>query len=85
MFSQTNEQKKYNPPDPTAHHEIKDDDYVPVLRKDQERSPAYNYSMNNIITVQVNVDENGQNIVGDAANKPSIAVDQTDLDRMTAV
>lgn len=83
IFSQTNQQKKDNPPDPTAHHEIKDDDYVPVLRKDQERSPAYNYSMENIVTVQVNVDANGQNIVGDAANEPSIAVDQTDPNRIT--
>jgi len=83
IFSQTNQQKKDNPPDPTAHHEIKDDDYVPVLKKDQERSPAYNYSMDNIVTVQVNVDDNGQNIVGDAANEPSIAVDQTDPNRIT--
>jgi len=83
IYSQTKEQKKGNPPDPTAHHEIKDDDYIPVLRKDQERSPAYNYSMNNIITVQVNVDDNGQNIVGDAANEPSIALDQTDPNRIT--
>ena len=28
-------------------------------------------------SVQVNVDENGQNILGDAANEPSIAVDST--------
>jgi len=82
IFSQTNEQKKGNPPNPTAHHEIKDDDYIPDLRGSQERSPAYNYSMNNIITVQVNVDENGQNIVGDAANEPSIAVDPNDPNRM---
>jgi len=79
VFSQTNES---NPPDPTAHHEVKDDDYVPDLRKSQERSPAYKYSMNNITTVQVNVDENGQNIVGDAANEPSIAVDPNDNNRM---
>ena len=32
--------------------------------------------------VQVNVDSLGQNIVGDAANEPSIAVDLTDTDRM---
>ncbi len=29
-------------------------------------------------SVQVNVDENGDNIVGDAANEPSIAIDPTD-------
>jgi hypothetical protein len=82
IFSQTNEQKKHNPPDPTAHHEIKDDDYVPDLRESQERSPAYNYSMNNIVTTQVNVDVNGQNIVGDAANEPSIAVDPNDHNKI---
>jgi hypothetical protein len=31
---------------------------------------------------QVNVDANGNNIVGDAANEPSIAVDPTDLSKM---
>jgi hypothetical protein len=82
IFSQTNEPKRHNPPDPTAHHEIKDDDYVPDLRETQERSPAYNYSMNNIITVQVNVDASGQNIVGDAANEPSIALDPTNNNKM---
>jgi hypothetical protein len=82
IFSQTDEQQKHNPPDPTAHHEIKDDDYVPDLRKSQERSPAYHFSTNNIITTQVNVDANGQNIVGDAANEPSIAVDPTDHNRI---
>jgi len=83
IFSQTNEQKKHNPPDPTAHHEVKDDDYVPDLRESQERSAAYNYSTSDIFTVQVNVDGNGQNIVGDAANEPSIAVDPTDRNRIT--
>ncbi len=83
IFAQTNEQIKSNPPNPTEHHEIKDDDYIPDLRESQGRSPAYNYSMNNITTVQVNVDVNGQNIVGDAANEPSIAVDPNDPNRMT--
>jgi hypothetical protein len=75
LFSQTNEQKTHKPPDPTKHHEVKDDDYVPVSRDNQGRSPAYNYSMSDIFTVQVNVDASGQNIVGDAANEPSIALD----------
>ncbi|MCJ7554787.1 MAG: glycoside hydrolase, partial [Ignavibacteriaceae bacterium] len=82
IISQTTKQKISKAPDPTAHHEIKDDDYVPVLRKNQGRSPAYKYSMSNISTVQVNVDENGQNIVGDAANEPSIAVDPNGPNRM---
>jgi hypothetical protein len=77
IFSQTNEQKKHINPDPRLHHEVKDDDYVPVDRESQGRSPAYNYTMSTITTHQVNVDQNGQNIVGDAANEPSIAVDPT--------
>jgi len=35
---------------------------------------------NGFESVQVNVDRNGMNIVGDAANEPSIAVDPTDPD-----
>ena len=82
IFSQTNEHKNDNPPNPAQHREIKDDDYIPELRHSQGRSPAYKYSMKNITTVQVNVDENGQNIVGDAANEPSIALDPNDHNRI---
>ncbi len=81
IYSQSN-QKKNNTTDPTSHHEFKDDNYVPNLRDSQGRSPAYNYSMNSITTTQVNVDANGQNIVGDAANEPSIAIDRNDPNRM---
>ncbi len=35
------------------------------------------------ISYQVNVDANGNNIVGDAANEPSIAVDPTDSNKIT--
>jgi hypothetical protein len=35
------------------------------------------------VSFQVNVDANGQNILGDAANEPSIAVDPTDGNKMT--
>ncbi len=82
-FSQTNEQINDKQLNPKLHHEVKDDDYVPDLRDSQERSPAYNYSMSNITTVQVNVDDIGQNIVGDAANEPSIAVNPIDRNKMT--
>jgi len=40
------------------------------------------YVRNGHVSVQVNVDANGNNIVGDAANTPSIAVDPTNPDRM---
>ena len=62
--------------------EFPDDDYIPVHREDQERSPAYNYSTNNIFTVQVNVDQFGMNILGDAANEPSIAIDPNNPNNM---
>ena len=39
------EQSKYRSNDPRLHHEVKDDDYIPIDRESQGRSPAYNYSM----------------------------------------
>lgn len=75
-------QQKNNPPDKTAHQESKEGEYYPDLRESQQRSPAYNYSMNSIVTVQVNVDASGQNIVGDAANEPSIAINFNDKNIM---
>lgn len=83
IFSHTNAQEKHKQPSPTLHHEVKGDDYVPISRDDLGRSPAYRYSMADITTVQVNVDGNGLNIVGDAANEPSIAVDPNDPYKMT--
>jgi hypothetical protein len=62
--------------------EIQDDPYVPDIRADHPRTPAYRYSSSNIWTVQVNVDESGNNIVGDAANEPSITFDPNDPDKM---
>jgi hypothetical protein len=82
IFSQTDKQEKRKQPDPTLHNEIPDDNYVPVSRESQEKSPAFHYSMNNIVTVQVNVDGSGLNIVGDAANETSIAVDPNDHNRI---
>ena len=83
VFSQTNQQQNGNRHDPRLHHEVKDDDYVPVSRDDLGRSPAYHYTNAGITTVQVNVDANGLNIVGDAANEPSIAIDPNDHNKMT--
>ncbi|UCC29970.1 MAG: hypothetical protein JSU86_17440, partial [Phycisphaerales bacterium] len=34
------------------------------------------------VSIQVNVDSYGNNIVGDAANEPSIAIDPTDPDKI---
>ena len=60
------------------HDERAKSEYVPVNKDLMERSPAYRVSSSDVFTNQVNVDSNGDNIVGDAANEPSIAVDPTD-------
>jgi len=64
------------------HQEIPNDAFILVDRANMERSPAYNSNSTGIMTRQVNVDGNGENIVGDAANEPSIAVDPTNPNRI---
>ena len=63
--------------------EFPDDEYVPVQKEKQQRSPAYRFSSSDFFAVQVNVDEFGQNIVGDAANEPSIAIDPANPNNMS--
>ncbi len=60
-----------------ARMEVLNDPYIPVPREARRTSPAVRWSRNGYVSVQVNVDENGDNIEGDAANEPSIAVDPT--------
>ena len=62
--------------------EFQEGDYVPSPRKDHATSPAYRYFSTNFFTVQVNVDDFGNNIVDDAANEPSIAFDVNDPNKM---
>lgn len=62
--------------------EVPDDPYVPSPLAEHPRSPATRIATGSFLAVQVNVDALGQNIVGDAANEPSLAVDPTDPDRM---
>jgi hypothetical protein len=59
-----------------------DDPFVPVDRATMPRSPGRTVTRGPFTSVQVNVDEFGNNIVGDAANEPSIAVDPNDTSRM---
>lgn len=68
---------KYPPGAREAYKEIPDDPYIASPRSEHERSPALRVFRDSHFTVQVNVDAFGQNIVGDAANEPSIAVDGT--------
>jgi hypothetical protein len=62
--------------------EVPTDPYVQVDRSTMPTSPAYRYSSNTFFAVQVNVDDSSRNIVGDAANEPSIAVDPINSDRI---
>jgi len=63
------------------HHEFPDDSYLPPPT-DRKKTLAPRLKNTGIFTTQVNVDANGYNIVGDAANEPSIAVDPINPDRM---
>jgi len=65
------------------HSETMDDAYLPNAFNNQKTTPAYKYSNaatklsangSSIFTIQVNVDGSGQNIWGDAANEPNIAL-----------
>jgi len=64
------------------HHETPEGNYVPIDRKSMPTSPAYRYTSHGFFAVQANVDSLGMNIVGDAANEPSIAVDPTNPNRI---
>ena len=64
------------------HHESPDDAYSPNPFDNEKTSPAYRYNGDNYFVTQVNINELGLNILGDAANEPSIAVDPTNPNRM---
>ncbi len=64
------------------HNETPDDPYKPRIESEIETSPAYRTRGSNYTTVQVNVNEDGENILWDAANEPSISVDHNNPDRM---
>jgi hypothetical protein len=55
---------------------------APVRRESQARSPRAIVMQGLHQSIQVNVDELQKNIVGDAANEPSIAIDPTDPDNI---
>ena len=64
------------------HNETPDDPYLASPRSSMEKGPAYRISNSTYFTVQVNVDGDGNDIIGDAGNETSIAVDPTNPDRM---
>ena len=60
------------------HREVPGDPYVGVPAWNRRTSPPTRAVRGGFTSVQVNVDALGQNVIGDAANEPSIAVDLTD-------
>jgi hypothetical protein len=65
-----------------GHWEVPADPYITVSPEARRTSPARQWIRNDFVSVQVNVDAEGNNILGDAANEPSIAVDPTNTNRM---
>ena len=64
------------------HREVMDDKFMPGSVNNSDRSPAYRFESSVFFTTQVNVSAQGQNILNDAANEPSLAVDPTNPNRM---
>jgi hypothetical protein len=64
------------------HHEMPDDAYSPNSHQNTKTSPAYSIRGDVFFTTQVNINALGLNILGDAANEPSIAIDPTNPNRM---
>lgn len=78
-----NAQRNGNIPAKSAmHHEVMEQPYVQDDLSKHPRSKAYTYKGVEFFTTQVNVDANGMNIVGDAANEPSIGIDPKNPERM---
>ncbi|MEO8149418.1 MAG: T9SS type A sorting domain-containing protein [Bacteroidia bacterium] len=73
------------------HHETLGDPYLPNAYNNKKTSPAYKHKVSGAskvmtgstcFTTQVNVDASGQNILGDAANEPNIAVNPVNKNEM---
>ncbi len=70
------------------HNETTDDPFLPNTNKKFSRSYKFKSPVElklmetSIFTNQVNVSDNGQNILDDAANEPSIAIDINDVNKI---
>ena len=69
-------------PSHEGYREYIDDAYIPVNRLSFNTSPRFEQRSAGFFAIQVNTDAEGRNILGDAANEPSIAVDPTNPNRM---
>ena len=59
-----------------------DDPFVPVAKEARQTGAAGSLSFGSYQSIQVNIDSAGGNIIGDAANEPSIVVDPTQPNRL---
>src|SRR6185437_631846 len=75
-------QAEHSRPLPKEEHEKYGDPPAAFPQMATGVSPAMVSQAGPFISYQVNVDANGNNIVGDAANEPSIVVDPTNPNRM---
>ncbi|PKP04010.1 MAG: hypothetical protein CVU14_00960 [Bacteroidetes bacterium HGW-Bacteroidetes-9] len=64
------------------HNEIPGDVYLPADPQRQLTSPAYRFESSLFYTTQVNINSNGENILNDAANEPSMAIDPLNTGRI---
>ena len=62
--------------------EFESDAYIPTPRSSLQTQTAYKATAPDYFTRQVNVNANGDDMIGDAANEPSIALDPTNGNRM---
>ena len=70
------------PPRPLPTEPLEKYENVPALLRPNQFSPPTISQFGNYTSHQVNVNSNGQNIVGDAANEPSICVDPANRMKM---
>jgi hypothetical protein len=66
-----------------SHEPLEKYDNPPAPPQKMETSPRMISQFGLFTSYQVNVDQNGQNILADAANECSISVDPTDGNKMT--
>ncbi len=75
-------QNNETPPARELYKEILHDAYMPLDQDNMKTSAAVRGQSDRFFYTQVNINEFGENIMGDAANEPSIAVDPTNPNRI---
>ncbi len=64
------------------YREVPDDPYMPPDNKNKKTTKAFQIQAENFFCTQVNIDLAGNNIIGDAANEPSIAINPLNSDEI---